>query len=71
MLISEVPEEKRNGHQEQSAPNSPDSFAWGRKRHPVVARFMAALGIMWHSVRHPLTAGIINLDTGEVKPLRD
>ena len=46
-------------------------YQWGRRRHPVVARFMAALGIMRHALRHPLTAGVINLDTGEVKPVRD
>lgn len=61
MLISEVRES-------QGLPPGP-VYQWGRKRHPVAARFMAALGIMWHAVRHPLTACIINLDTGEVKPL--
>ena len=70
MLISEVPEERRNGYGAKTS-NSSSGIAWGRKRHPVVARFLAALGIMWHSVRHPFTEGIINLDTGEVKPLRD
>ena len=70
MLISEVPEERRNGNGAKT-PNPSSAIVWGRKRHPVVARFLAALGIMWHAVRHPLTAGIINLDTGEVKPLRD
>ena len=70
MLISEVPEERRNGHEAKTS-NPSSGIAWGRKRHPVVARFLAALEIMWHAARHPLTAGIINLDTGEVKPLRD
>ncbi len=58
MLISEVRE-----NQGQSA--SP-----GQPRHPVVARLKAALGIMRHAVRHPLTACVINLDTGEVRPYR-
>ena len=62
MLISEV---------RKSQGQSPESHrSWGRKRHPLIARPKAMLGIMWHAVRHPLTAGIINLDTGEVRPYR-
>ena len=62
MLISEV-------RKSQGKPDGP-SHSWGRKRHPLIARPKAMLGIMWHAVRHPLTAGIINLDTGEVRPYR-
>jgi hypothetical protein len=70
MLISEV--RKEQGQEGRPQPsNSPSGETWGRRRHPVVARFKAALGIMWHAARHPLTAGIINLDTGEVRPYRD
>ena len=60
MLISEVRE-----NQGQRANPAPD-----RPCHPVVARVKAALGIMRHAVRHPLTACVINLDTGEVRPYR-
>ena len=63
MLISEVRES-------QGQPPAP-TYQWGRKRHPIPARFMAALGIMRHALQHPLTAGVINLDTGEVKPIQN
>ena len=62
MLISEV-------RKSQGQPVGPDR-PWGKKRHPLIARPKAMLGIMWHAVRHPLTAGIINLDTGEVRSYR-
>ena len=62
MLISEVRE-----HQGQYAAYQKP---WGRKRHPLIARPKAMLGIMWHAVRHPLTGCLINVDTGEVRPYR-
>ena len=62
MLISEV-------RKSQGLPVGPDR-SWGRKRHPLIARPKAMLGIMWHAVRHPLTGCIINVDTGEVRPQR-
>lgn len=69
MLISEV--RKEQGQEDRPQPSNPSpNGTWGRRRHPVVARFKAALGIMWHAARHPLTACIINIDTGEVRPYR-
>ena len=61
MLIAEV-------RKSQGLPVGPDRQPWGRKRHPLIARPKAMLGIMWHAVRHPLTGCIINVDTGEVRP---
>ena len=62
MLISEV----RKSQGQPTVTERP----WGKKRHPLIARPKAMLGIMWHAVRHPLTGCIINVDTGEVRPYR-
>ena len=63
MLIWEVRES-------QGLPTTPAVPWGGKRRHPLIARPKAMLGILRHAVRHPLTAGIINLDTGEVRPAR-
>ena len=72
MLISEV----------RRSQGRPTTLAYGREtqsgrrqkkkvRHPLIARPKAMLGIVVHAVRHPLQPAIIDLDTGDVTPIRE
>ena len=61
MLLSEI----KNSQE----PSAVRDVGRKKRRHPLVARSKAAVGILVHAATRPHKAAIIDLNTGDVKPI--